>query len=76
MLSSIAHHANRSNLILPKSGQNLVNLLFISEPSVLRAVPPEHGRQGEEHVHLHRVHPRRHEAHPGDHRGAGCILII
>ena len=43
---------------------------------MLRAVPPEHGRQGEEHVHLHRVHPRRHEAHPRDHRGAGMFVSI
>ena len=38
---------------------------------MLRVVPPELGGQSEEHVHLHRLHPHRHEDDPGLLRGTG-----
>ena len=44
-----------------------------SEPGLLRSLPPEPGGQGEEHVHLHRLHPDGHEDDPGLLRGAGRL---
>ena len=41
------------------------------EPGVVRAVPPQHGGQGQGHVHLHRRHPRADAHHPPVRRGAG-----
>ena len=38
---------------------------------LLRPLPPESGGQGEEHVHLHGLHPHRHEDDPRLVRGAG-----